>query len=316
MRNKGAVLVCVLLSGGLGYAMHFNEWQPAVSVESVPGTDPSFNTTSQDGCPAPSKDGLKIFMASNRAGSQGLDIWVAERESADDPFGAPVNLGPVINTSGDEFCPTPLRNGHGLLFVSTKPGGCGGSDIYLARYDKKDGWQTPAHLGCTVNSAGNEASPILVEYDDGRTELYFSSNRPGGYSTSAPDNDSDIYVSAVLDDGTLGAPQLAEGLNTALEDSRPNLRRDGLEIYFDSNRSGGLGGADIWSAVREHASDAWSLPVNVGDAVNGPGNETRPFLSWGGTTLYFGTTMRTGVEGLGDIWFTTRTKATGSQHQQ
>jgi len=44
--------------------------------------------------------------------------------------------------------------------------------------------------------------------------------------------------------------------------------------------------------------------------VNSAGNETRPYLSWGGTTLYFGTT-RAGVEGAGDIFFTTRLKANG-----
>jgi hypothetical protein len=51
-------------------------------------------------------------MASNRPGGQGgLDIWAAYRDSADDPFGAPVNLGSPINTAADEFCPTPLTNG-------------------------------------------------------------------------------------------------------------------------------------------------------------------------------------------------------------
>ena len=312
MRNKGTLLLFLLLAGTVGRAMHFGEWSQAFSVESIAGTDPSFNTALQDGCPAPSRDGLSIFMASNRPGGQGfLDIWMAERESADDPFGPPVNLGPIVNTGADEFCPTPLRNGRGLLFVSTKSGGCGGSDIYLARYDKKRGWQTPENLGCVVNSPANEASPILVDYDDKRQELYFSSNRAGGYSAVAPDTDSDIYVSPVLSDGSLGTPQLAEGLNTEHEDSRPNVRRDGLEIFFDSTRPGGLGNADIWSAVRERQTDAWSLPENAGANVNSTAVETRPFLSWGATTLYFGTT-RSGVEGSGDIWVTNRAKVKGA----
>ena len=82
-------------------------------------------------------------MASNRPGGRGgLDIWAAHRDSADDPFDAPVNLGPPINTAADEFCPTPLINGKTLLFVSTKAGGCGGSDIYIAREHPQNGWES------------------------------------------------------------------------------------------------------------------------------------------------------------------------------
>ena len=66
MRNKGTLLLFLLLAGTVGRAMHFGEWSQAFSVESIAGTDPSFNTAFQDGCPAPSRDGLSIFMASNR----------------------------------------------------------------------------------------------------------------------------------------------------------------------------------------------------------------------------------------------------------
>jgi len=332
MWNKGITVVCMLLAGAFVNAATFTEWSPAVSVESIPGTDSAINTEFQDGCPAPSRDGLMLFMASNRPGGQGgLDIWVARRESADDPWGAPVNPGPPINTIADEFCPTPLRNGRGLLFVSTKAGGCGGSDIYVAWRNVEffprrhlllgdwrhldRGWAMPLHLGCRVNSAGDEASPFLVEYDKGQTELYFSSTRAGGFSPDAPGaavGDGDIYVSAVRPNGRVDAPVLVEGVNTSSNDLRPHLRRDGLELFFDSNRPGTLGGVDIWSAVREARTDAWSVPQNAGPNVNSTGNETRPFLSTGATTLYFGTT-RTGVEGAGDIFLAKRLKESSGQ---
>ena len=250
----------------------------------------------------------------------------ARRESADDPWGPPTNLGAPINTDADEFCPTPLRNGRGLLFVSTKTGGCGSSDIYIAWQDFRflprpyglfgarrhvtPRWDRPRHLGCQVNSAGAEASPFLVEYG-GRLELYFSSTRAGGFSADAPGalvGDGDIYVSAIGSNGRVVAPVLVEGVNTASDDLRPHVRRDGLELFFDSNRSGGKGGFDIWSAVRDDPSDAWSLPENAGENVNSIANETRPFLSTGATTLYFGT-GRTGIEGVADIFFSKRLKA-------
>jgi len=313
MRNKGTLLVVLLTSTVVLGAMEFGDWGPSVSLESIPGSDANLNTAFQDGCPAPSRDGLQLYMASNRPGGLGgLDIWVASRDSADDPWGAPVNVGAPINTSADEFCPTPLTNGHDLLFVSTKPGGCGGSDIYSAREHATRGWQTPLNLGCTVNSAGDEASPVLVEYEDGLRELYFSSTRAGGFAAEAPGTvaDADIYLAQVSRDGLVGSPVLAAGLNTVAQDVRPMLRRDGLEIVFDSNRAGGFGGFDIWTATREHSTDRWSLPLNVGAHVNSAGNETRPYLSWGATTLYFGTT-RAGVEGAGDIWFSKRERQRG-----
>jgi hypothetical protein len=312
MRN-GIVAMCVLVAGAAAAAMQFDDWSQAASLESVPGTDSAMNTAFQDGCPAPSKDGLTLYMASNRPGGLGgLDIWAAHRESADDPFGAPVNLGPPVNTAADEFCPTPLTNGHTLLFVSTKAGGCGGSDIYVTSEHPKKGWQVPEHFGCTVNSAGDEASPFFMA-EEGGGSLYFSSTRAGGFAPDAPGavtGDADIYVSPVSDDGAAGVPVLANGVNTSANDFRPNVRRDGLEIFFDSNRASGLGGLDVWSATREATTDPCSLPVNLGPNVNSGGNETRPYLSWGATTLYFGTT-RTGVEGVGDIFFTTRLKANG-----
>ena len=313
MRTLGMVAAGVLLASVLAGAMRFEDWSQAVSLESVPGTDSALNTVAQDGCPAPSKDGLTLYMASNRPGGQGgLDIWAAYRESADDPFGAPVNLGPPINTAADEFCPTPLTDGHTLLFVSTRAGGCGGSDIYVARHHVKRGWNEPEHLDCTVNSAGDEASPFFVaEENDGA--LYFSSTRAGGFMAEAPGavtGDADIYASPVSAEGVVAAPALVPGVNTAANDFRPNVRRDALEMFFDSNRGGGIGGLDIWSAARLTTSDPWSAPVNLGPSVNSVANETRPYLSWGGTTLYFGTT-RVGVEGSGDIFFSTRTKVTG-----
>jgi hypothetical protein len=314
MRNLSVILVLVLAGTAVLAGMNFNAWSPAVSVESLPGTDPSFNTAFNDGCPAPSKDGLLIYMASNRPGGQGgIDIWRSSRESADDPWGPPENLGAPINTPADEFCPTPLTNGHELLFVSTKPGGCGGSDIYIAREHAKHGWDIPEHLGCRLNSAADEASPFLVTYDDGSRDLFFSSTRAGGFAVDPPGavvGDGDIYVSTVQSDGSVQAPVLVSGVNTNLQDLRPNVRRDGLEMFFDSNRSGGLGGFDVWTATRADVSHSWSVPENLGAGVNSPGNETRPFLSWGATALYFGST-RAGSEGAADIFVTTRTKQTG-----
>ena len=123
------------------------------------------------------------------------------------------------------------------------------------------------------------------------------------------EGDADIYTSA-FDGSSFSAPVLAAGLNTAQNEFRPNLRRDGLEIFFDSDRTGSLGMNDIWTATRASTANPWSGVTRLDSNVNSPANELRPSLSWDGTTLYFGST-RTGGEGSQDLYFRTRSKLTG-----
>ena len=118
--------------------------------------------------------------------------------------------------------------------------------------------------------------------------------------------DSDIYVSEVRPDGFIGRPSLVPGINTTFDDSRPNVRSDGKEIFFDSNRPGSLG-VDIWTSVRAQAAQDWSPPTNV-VSVNSPANETRAFLSSDATTLYVGST-RSDAEGSSDLYVATRPRS-------
>ena len=309
-------------------AAQFTAWSPAVNAETAVGTS-NFNTTALDGCPAPSPNGLEFYMASNRLtdsegreGMGGIDIWVSRRSSVDAPWGEPENLGAPVNSSADDFCPTPQRDGKGLFFVSrrTLPDGshCGRADIYYARKSPHSGWSDPVHFDCTVNSAGEEFSPFLVEYDDGWRELYFSSTRAGGVSAEPAGSvtgDSDLYVSDITPEGNVATPALVAGVNTAANDFRPSLRRDGLELFFDSNRPGSVPNAagnpslDIWSATRDSRFDAWAVPESLGPNVNTSGDETRPFLTWDRTTLFFG--RLPGSEGNSDIYLTSREKITG-----
>ena len=94
-------------------------------------------------------------------------------------------------------------------------------------------------------------------------------------------------------------------------DARPNVSKDGLEIVWDSNRTGGLGGQDIWSARRASTDAAWGPAVHL-NGLNSAANETRASLSWDGETLVFGSN-RPGVEGAADVFVSQRTKVTGNQ---
>jgi hypothetical protein len=169
-------------------------------------------------------------------------------------------------------------------------GACGGADVYLARANPAQGWSDPVNLGCAVNSAEGEAGPSYFEAD-GQAWLYLSRG-------------ADIYASQQLADGSFAAAVAVAELNSAAGDFRPNVRKDGLEVVFDSNRSGSLGGQDLYVATRASVADPWSAPVNAGGNVNSAVNETRGSFSRDATRLYFGRTP--GPEGGTDIFVSTR----------
>lgn len=269
---------------------------------------PEINTAGiLEGCPFISKDNLTLFFASNRAGGSGAaDIWASNRESEDSAWLTPFNLGTVLNSSAADVCPTFHTSGRYLYFVSARAGGCGGDDIYVARLtSKKDltSWSQPVNLGCQFNSELNDITPSLFEDEDGTVYMYFSSNRSAGAGGM------DIYVSVRQPDGTFGIPVNVAELNTTANDMRPNIRyRDGLEILFESNRTGTLGANDLYSSTRSATSDTWSLPENLGPIVNTTFTEGRPSLSFDGTILYF---MSNRDDAANDIYVTRRSRLRG-----
>ena len=275
------------------------DWSNATKIDDIPGNSSELNTAALDGCPVLSPDGRSLYMASNRAGGHGgLDIWVARRDSVDDPFGAPENLPAPINSAADDFCPTPLR-GNRLLCVSRRTISgvtCGMGDMYLARRNPKHGWGDPAHLACAPdgpNTGLDEQGPSYIETDDGIGQLYFS--------RSATGVQGDIYMSE-----DFGPASPVSELNTADNELQPNVRHDGREVVFSSNHAyaGARGSQDIYAATRASTDDPWGVPVNLGPAVNSAGSETRPSLSWDGRTLLFG--LNPGPEGSNDIYMSTR----------
>ncbi|HWH29779.1 MAG TPA: hypothetical protein VNU26_12565 [Mycobacteriales bacterium] len=272
----------VVAAGGGAEAKQYGAWQPATAV--TPVNDPA-----NDGCPIESPDGLSLYIMSQRGSGGDQDIWVATRDSLDQPFSAPTELPAPVNSSANDFCPTPLP-GHRLLLVSNRGGtdaygttACGGGDMYMTRYSKATGsWLEPWNLGCVgdggPNGPGVEYGPSLVETAAG-TQLYYSTGPAIG------GGGQEIVVSQLGSDGSFGPPVAVEQLNSAVDDVMPNVRKDGLEVVFASTRGGG--GFDIWTSTRTSVFQPWSPPVPV-EAVNTAAPETRPSLSRDGSRLYFG----------------------------
>src|SRR3989454_6253269 len=283
----------------------YSDWSAPVNL------GPVINSGSNEQHPAISKDGLSLYFASDRAGGMGgLDIYVSQRSSINDPWGPPTNLGPNINSAGNDLAPTFSPDGHRLYFHSNGRGGCGGADLFASRrHDKRDdlGWEPAENLGCVVNSPFDDAGPTIFEDETtGITTLYFTSTRPGG------PGDFDIYASTrVGDEGAFGPAVLVPELSSPFRDTRTTIRRDGLEMIISSGRPGGVGSEDLWVSTRSSTLDPWGAPVNLGPVVNSAAFDGAPALSFDGTTLYF-FSERAGGFGKRDLYVTARARLRGS----
>jgi Tol biopolymer transport system component len=204
---------------------------------------PPVNSSSVDAGAIISTDGLSLYFTSlNRAGGYGvLDIWLTTRESIDDDWGEPSNLGPTINTSQDELDASISCDGR-VLYFCRKPPPDGPGDIYIStRPTTNDPWGEPVNLGPTVNSSSSDRSPCI---SPNGLVLLFSSNRPGGFG------DRDLYMTrrATIDDDWAIPVNLGPMINTSAYDGFVTILPDGSTLLFASNRPGGFGDVDLWQA--------------------------------------------------------------------
>lgn len=126
--------------------------------------------------PSLSIDGYTLYFASNRPGGYGgTDIWCCTLEEG--RWSEPKNLGPDINTRGNETAPYIHFDDQTLYFASDGHTGMGGMDLFCAKRAEGEGWKVE-NLGYPINTAGEENNLIVAP--DGRTAI-FSSDRFGGY---------------------------------------------------------------------------------------------------------------------------------------
>ncbi len=301
-----AVAAMLIASANVVASPKYSDWSPRVNL------GPVVNSASSDGGPAISKDGLSLFLHSNRPGGAGsFDLYVSHRESEDAPWESPVNLGPPINTPLVETVPALSRDGHWLFFNSlNRPGGFGGFDIWAShRQNVHDdlAWQAPLNLGPGVNTASGDAGASFFENEDAlgvpHPLLYFNSNRPGGLGGA------DIYVSAQQPDGSFGPAGRVEELSSSASDQRPAVRFDGLELFLqrgDPNPSV-INENDLWVSTRNAVSDPWGVPERLGPTVNGGLDDVRAYIAADRRTLFFESGPNEPSGDL-DVFMTTRTR--------
>jgi hypothetical protein len=294
-----AVLL-TLLTSYLTAEPEFSDWSVPVNLGAV------VNSAFNDQAPGISKNGLSLYFTSDRPGGFGTnDLWVSQRESSDHPWGIPVNLGGVINTTATEWRPSLSRDEHWLIFSSNRVGGnMPGLDIwasYREHIHDDFGGQVPVNIGKDgINLRNSQNNASYLENDDtGIPQLFVASNvtgGPGGF---------DLYVSEPLPGGDWGPLFLIPELSTSQQEVHVSVRFDGLEIFFA--RGIPPGGFDLWTSTRKTVLDPWSDPVNLGPLVNSATLDEGPHIAPDRRSLYFDST-RSGGFGGRDLWMTSRTK--------
>ena len=228
---------------------------------------------------------------------------IASVANADFTFGEPSNLGATVNSSARDREPSISTDSLTLYFASGRPGGYGNLDIWITelqttRQTTELVWGTPINLGPPINTPSNDAHPSISL--DGLT-LFFASNRPGGYG------ERDLWVTtrSATSEPWSEPVNLGPTVNSSSDEAGPSISADGLELFFQSRRSGSYGGGDTWVTIRTTTSDPWAEPVNLGQGLNSPSSDGVPDISADGLMLFY-RSQKSGTYGSSDIWFSKR----------
>ncbi len=197
------------------------------------------------------------------------------------PF-SPYKLPTSINTKDSEYLPSFSADGTQLIYTAVRRGQ---EDFYFSR--KKDGvWQRGEPL-IGINTNNNEGAQTIS--GDGRTLIFTGCNRKDGFGSC------DLYISYKREDYWSRPVNMGRVINSNSWESQPSLSSNGRILFFASTRSGGFGKSDIYRSILGK-DGMWSIPENLGPAVNTTQDELGPFIHADGETLYF---VSSGHPGMG-----------------
>lgn len=257
----------------------FRHWFDGSLRFSLPQELTTLSSNSNERDPWISEDGLRMYFASNRAGTN--DIYLASRASVMQSFDAPTLLANLRTTDHQEDRAS-LTADEKMLVLASDRGTGGKADIYLiTRNATTDVFGTPLldHLG-NVNSGG------VANYDPFLTadglKLYFSPDPQGAARQQI------AFTTRTDVNGDFAAPVGVPGINNAggAVNADPAVSLDERIIVFSSDRAGGLGQLDLWYATRQSSTQPFSAPVRMPD-VNSSTDDGDPMIGADGCDLYF-----------------------------
>lgn len=197
------------------------------------------------------------------------------------------NLGKTINSYHPEYSPLVNENMDMMVFTSRRESTYGGGiseldqeyyeDIYVT-YKKDNAWTEPQNIGRPVNSAQHDAT-VFMSQDGKSLYIYRDLGKKRG--------SGDVFECHLQVDGTWSEPQkLPEPISSEYQESSICYAGDKSEIFFVSDRPGGIGGRDIYVANLNKATNTYEVE-NIGDVLNTQYDEEGLYIHPDGHTLYF-----------------------------
>lgn len=260
-------------------------WSEAINLGS------NVNSEAWDSQPCLSPDKRALYFTSRRMGGfGGSDLYVSQL-GANGKWSTPVNMGPKINTAGDEACPFIHADNQTLYFTSNGLQGYGDEDIFLVRKEANGEWGHPENLGYPINTINREGTLFVAA--DGKTAYYASdrSDSKGGLDIYSFEMRSDIRPAKTLwvkgkvfdKKTTAGLPSTVELIDLGSRQPVSTVQTDeqgaylvtlpvGKDYAFNVNRKGYLFYSDNFSLNRKDADSTYEKniplqPIEVNAAM-------------------------------------------------
>lgn len=202
-----------------------------------------------------------------------------------------VSLGPRVNSIHPDYAPYMHKTDSVLIFTSRRekedlinPFVRDNEDLYYSYKDIATGdWEVAEKMPSNINTQYNEGSACLGP--DGKVLYFTRCNDPQGLG------DCDLYRAEYepANNRWKNLKNLGENVNSSYWDSQPHISIDGKYLFFSSNRSGGLGGTDIYYCRKKSDGD-WGPAINAGPMINSDKEEVTPFMHAINQTLYYSST--------------------------
>ena len=272
------------------FALNYEKKHPAKDyIFSPRNLGENINSANLEYFPSLTIDGSKMIFTRREKSDE--DFYESDLSNGNWSLAKP--LEGRVNTNLNEGAQNISQDGLLLVFTGCNyPEGEGSCDLYYSA-KTNTGWSEPQNMGRVINTEFWESSPSL---SPDKKDLYFSSNRPGGFGGK------DIWVSHRTASGRWSEPEnLGPEVNTNADEGCPFMHADNRTLYFNSNGHPGYGSTDLFLS-RKADDGSWSKPENLGYPINTIDDEGSLIVAADGQTAYYASDRGTDNKGGLDIY--------------